>query len=86
MNYALIRDGVVRNIIYLHPMNADEFLYAVPIDDLMVQIGDTYEGGKFYHNGEEVRSRLYVTEAEIAAIKDTAIAEVEEAVINGIDE
>ena len=86
MNYALIRDGVVRNLIYLHPMNADEFLYAVPIDELPVQIGDTYTDGKFYRDGVEVVPVNVLTEAQIAAIKDQAIAEIEEAVINGIDE
>ena len=56
MNYAIIKDGIVTNIIWLHPTT--EFPNAVPYDDLPVQIGDTYQDGKFYHDGEEVKSML----------------------------
>ena len=86
MNYALITDGVVANLIYLHPMNADDFSSAVPTEDLPVQIGDTYADGKFYRNGEEVVPVNVLTDAQISAIKDQAVAEIEEAVINGTDE
>lgn len=54
MNYALIKNETVINIIWLHPMNASDFPSAVPTNDLPVQIGDTYKDGKFYHNGEEI--------------------------------
>ncbi len=54
MNYALIENGNVTNIIYLHPMNADEFPSAVEIGDLPVAIGDSYENGKFYRGGKEI--------------------------------
>ena len=54
MNYALIIDGVVRNIIRLHPTNAALFPNAVPMNSLPVAIGDTYEDGIFYRNGEKV--------------------------------
>lgn len=54
MDYALIENGIVTNIIYLHPMNADEFQDAVSTDGLPIQIGDTYENGKFYRDGEEI--------------------------------
>lgn len=54
MNYALIENGIVTNLIYLHPMNADEFPNAVEIGDLPIAIGDSYADGKFYRNGEEV--------------------------------
>ena len=86
MNYALIFDGVVVNMIQLHPMNADEFPNAVPLEDLPVHIGDTYADGKFYRDGVEVVPANVLTEAQIAAIKDQAVAEIEEAVINGTDE
>lgn len=48
MTYALIVDGYVTNLIWLHPMNAYEFPTAVPTNGLPVQIGDSYTGGKFY--------------------------------------
>lgn len=54
MNYALIENGTVINIIYLHPMNADEFPNAVEIGELPIQIGDSYADGKFYRDGKEI--------------------------------
>lgn len=54
MNYALIENETVENIIYLHPMNADEFKNAVSIGALPVQIGDTYSDGKFYRDEMEI--------------------------------
>ena len=86
MEYALIQGGKVANIIVLHPMNRFDFMEAVPTEGLPVQVGDEYFDGKFYRNGEEVISQSYITESQIAAIKDMAIAEVEGAVLNGIDE
>ena len=56
MNYALIKNEIVTNIIWLHPMNASDFPSAVPTNDLPLQIGDTYKDGKFYHDGEEIAS------------------------------
>lgn len=66
MNYALIVDGVVSNIISLHPANAAEFPSAVPMNDLMVEIGDTYADGVFYRNGERVLSPIEQAQAEAA--------------------
>lgn len=74
MNYALINDNTVVNIIWLHPMNASEFTAAVPTNGLPVAIGDTYTDGKFYHNGEEV---VAVDLAFIQLIKDESIVEVQ---------
>ena len=55
MNYALIENGVVTNLIWLYPANAAEFPGAVPI-------GDTWDGERFYRNGRPV-----LTAAEQAA-------------------
>ena len=82
MNYALIDNGIVTNLIWLHPMNANEF-NAVPMNDLPVQIGDTYEDGKFYRNGEEVVASNGITEAQIATIKNQAVDEIREEVHHG---
>ena len=38
----------------------DEFPNAVQIDDLSVNIGDTYVDGVFYHNGERVRTNAEI--------------------------
>lgn len=54
MTYALIKDGVVTNIIELERSNAHEFPGAVDIKDCPAQIGDTYEEGRFYRNGIDV--------------------------------
>ncbi|MDY2655708.1 MAG: hypothetical protein SOV75_01720 [Candidatus Limiplasma sp.] len=62
MNYALVENGTVTNIIWLHPANADEFSNAVPMGDIPVAIGDTWDGEHFYRNGE-----LVLTAAELAA-------------------
>ena len=56
MNYALVENGIVTNIIYLHPMNASDFPNAVPMNDYPVAIGDAYVDGKFYRNGELLKT------------------------------
>ena len=54
MNYALIKNGVVSNIIWLYEGNAQEFPDAVALGDRPVGIGDTYANGKFYRGGARV--------------------------------
>lgn len=54
MKYAIVIDGIVQNIIRLHPMNAASFPNAISTKGLPVAIGDTYEDGIFYRNGEKV--------------------------------
>ena len=56
MKYALIENGVVVNTILLLPYNAKDFPNAVCIEGLAVQPGDTYEDGRFYHDGEPIYS------------------------------
>lgn len=58
MNYALIENGVVTNIIWLYSANAEDFPSAVPCGDLPVAIGDTYDGTDFYRDGERVLTPL----------------------------
>lgn len=67
MNYALIEDGIVTNVIWLHPMNADEFPNAVPLDDVSAGIGDSYDGEVFYRGGKRV---LSPAEQEAEEIED----------------
>ena len=92
MEYALVVGTVVSNIIALHPMNAREFPNAVPINGLPVRVGDTYEDGRFFHNGVELKQNPFEDEPyglpiELTMrIKDDAITEIEEAVLNGTDE
>lgn len=56
MNYALIQDGVVVNLIWMYEGNAVEFPDAVSTMGLPVQIGDTFQDGVFLHSGEPVIS------------------------------
>lgn len=58
MNYALIENGVVTNIIWLYSANAEDFPSAVQCGDLPVAIGDTYDGSDFYRDGERVLTPL----------------------------
>lgn len=64
MEYALIENGIVVNFIWLHPQNAEEFPGAVPYGDLPLEIGDTYENGVFYRDGE----RVLTAHEEVSAI------------------
>ena len=67
MNYALIENGIVTNIIWLYETNADEFPSAVKLGERQVEIGDTYEDGRFYRDGVEVPT------AEEAAVQAAAL-------------
>lgn len=69
MNYALIENGMVTNIIWLYDGNAEEFPAAVKLGDRRVEIGDTYENGHFYREGVEI-----LTSAEEAAEYRAALA------------
>lgn len=72
MDYALIEDGIVINLIWLYPGNTSDFPNAVPCKEYPVSIGDTYTGGVFYRDGE----RLLSPEEEArAALSDATAAE-----------
>ena len=70
MNYALIENGIVTNIIWLYETNADEFPGAVKLGERQVEIGDTYEDGRFYRDGAEV-----LTAEEAAQLEAVTYAE-----------
>lgn len=70
MNYALIEDGVVTNIIWLSYTNADDFPNAVAMGDLPVGIGDTWDGENFYRDGERVVSELEQTQSALKTMTD----------------
>lgn len=75
MNYALLENNTITNIIWLYPGNADEFPNAVPLGNVPAGIGDTYEDGNFYRNGERI-----LTASELAYQMSQALATL------GIDE
>lgn len=70
MNYALIENGVVTNLIWLYSANAADFPAAVPCGDLPVAIGDTYDGKAFYRGGEKLVSPLAAAQAEAQTLKE----------------
>ena len=68
MNYAIIKEGTVTNIIHAQSVSSPS---AVPTYGTPVAIGDTYDNGAFFRNGEKV-----LTAAEYLQNKlDMAIAE-----------
>ena len=64
MDYALIENGTVVNIIWLYSGNANEFPDAVPMNDIPVEIGDSYVDGAFYRDGERVLSETETARKE----------------------
>lgn len=64
MNYALVENGVVTNLIWLYPANAAEFPGAVPLGGVPAAIGDTWDGEHFYRNGERVLSPMEQAQEE----------------------
>ena len=64
MNYAVVEEGLVSNVIWLNDSNADEFPNAVPLGDVPAGIGDTYAGAHFYRDGERVRTLLEQAQAQ----------------------
>ena len=58
MNYALIENNIVTNIIWLYPGNASDFPNAVPLNDIPAGIGDEYIDGMFYRNNEKILTEI----------------------------
>lgn len=55
-SFAIVENGIVVKRLWGYVSNMSKYPNAVQIDDRAVQIGDTYENGKFYHEGEEVKT------------------------------
>ena len=74
MRYALIdADGVITNVIWLHPLNQSDFPNAVPVPhDMPVGIGDVYMDGAFYDAGGE--KILTLSERDQAEMEDMKAA------------
>lgn len=68
-NMARIEDGVVINIEWC--ANAcEESDTLKDINDYNVEIGDTYDGTYFYHDGERLLSTLEKIQMEITALRN----------------
>lgn len=56
MNYALLdENGMITNVIWLLPSNAEDFPDAVPLEDYPAGIGDQCIDGVFYRDGERIK-------------------------------
>lgn len=69
-NMAFVENGIVSNILWCADMEP-ETDSLIDTADRPVAIGDSYESGKFYRNGEEVLTQLQ------AALKKNAEYEAE---------
>lgn len=81
MNYALIENGIVANIIWLLPINANDFPSAVPINNVLVNIGDEYKDGTFYRDGNRVLTNLEMMQ-QVLNEKNAIIAELDAALLD----
>lgn len=81
MNYALIENGIVKNIIWLYPSNASDFQNAVPMGDVPVSIGDAYTDGVFYRDVEKVLTVQEQMHAKVIDMQST-IAELDAALLD----
>lgn len=70
MNYALIENDIVINIIWLYEGNASDFPNAVSCGDYPVAIGDTYTDGVFYRDGERLLTNEEQMQQEAADMKE----------------
>ena len=54
LNYAIVENGVVTNIIWINPNDVRDFPNAVCCQGKPVNIGDTYNDGEFYDSNNNV--------------------------------
>lgn len=64
MNYAIVEDGIVTNLIVLNPNDARDFPDAVCCEGKPVRIGDTYQNEEFYN----IKGEKIITYEQIALI------------------
>lgn len=86
MDYALVENGCVVNLLWLHPANAAAFPGAVPCGGAAVQAGDVYDGQSFFRDGQKVLSRREEMLEQIAEL-DAAVLELQyQQLIGGFEE
>ena len=70
MNYAIVENGIVTNIVVLYPMGAKDFPEAVPCGDVPVFIEDTDDGEHFYRAGKRVLTSLEQARKDIESMQE----------------
>ena len=73
MRYAIVTSGAVTNVIVLRETNAEDFPGAVALHDRPVGIGDSYQDGKFYRDGEELLTAQEEIEQYKAALQTLGV-------------
>ena len=81
MNYALIKENKVANIIWLSPSNAKDFPNTVALNDIPAGIGDEYIDGIFYRDGKKLLSPLEAAYEQIA-VMEASLAEADAALLD----
>ena len=76
-NMAFVENGIVSNILWCSDAKT-ETDSLIDTADLPVAIGDSYESGKFYRNGEEVLTPLQAALKKNAEY-EAAMSEIEKA-------
>jgi len=76
MNYALLEQDRVINLIWLDPANEEDFPGAVLCGDVPVQVGDTYDGQQFFRDGQRVMTQTEMLNRQIAEM-DEAMMELQ---------
>lgn len=74
---ALIENGTVANMLWCSDSEPETDILINPADR-PVAIGDTYSGGKFYRDGEEILTPLETAQKQIAEY-EAALSEIESA-------
>ena len=84
MNFAIVEDGVVTNVIWLSASNRGDFLNSVCVANRAVAIGDQYIDGVFLRDGTPVPAYTEQIEAMSNQIGEleAAVSSIEEA-LNG---
>lgn len=91
MDCAIIKDGIVSNIIVmsenavLNRSNENKLSNVVPLGDVPVGIGDTYDGEYFYRNGERVLTELERIEHAIAELDSILLETQYQNLIGGLE-
>lgn len=85
MKYALISNGIVTNLISMHPANAADFPSALPTGDLPVAMGDIWDGTRFTRDGAPLLTPLETLQAEVAALDAAFLNLTYQTVLGGIE-
>ena len=84
MNYAIIEDGVITNVVVLNN-NASNFPNAVFLGNIPAGIGDIYENGVFYRNSERIVTMFEILQSQIAELDMALLDSTYENIMGGLE-